>query len=187
MDEERRLRAGQALLDAAPTEVEDWPEMAREIEEMNEDGLRDETGAGTRIHEGQADAPSGSKLVCQALMVQLELERTITSFFVKAGGPALLLPDGWFGRRPMEGHHDLSFVSARPKRLLIELDNQLLLSIVGSPQIEETVTDLALTAGTSTLVIEGFSQAVFEYLEYVNETPQVTSYTEGRISFVAPT
>lgn len=113
-------------------------------------------------------------------------ESAVRDFFQEAQVAGLRLPDGWFGGRPMEGHHRLTFVVALPKRLLIELDDQLLLSIVGRPRIVATTTDLALADGTSTLVIEGFSQAVFEYLEYVNETPHVASYTEGRISFVSP-
>jgi hypothetical protein len=115
------------------------------------------------------------------------VEIVVRGFFEKAQFAGLLLPDGWFGGRPMEGHHRLTFVSALSKRLLIELDDQLLISIVGEPRVQETTTDLALAGGTPTLVIEDFSQAVFEYLEYVNETPHVTSYTDGRICFVSPT
>lgn len=120
-------------------------------------------------------------------MNQRELESTVRRFFHRAGVAGLLLPDGWFGGRPMEGHHSLSFVGARPKRLLIELDDQLLLSFSGAPQVTETVTELAVVGGTPTLVIDGFSQLVFEYLEYVNETPHVVSYTEGRVCLVSPT
>jgi hypothetical protein len=118
--------------------------------------------------------------------MQKAVENVIQGFFKDADGPSLLLPDGWFGGRPMENQHDLTFISVRPSRLLIELDDQLLLSITGEPRIEVTTTDLAVADGSPTLVIEGFSQAVFEYLEYVNETPHVTSYVDGRICFVSP-
>jgi hypothetical protein len=87
----------------------------------------------------------------------------------------------------MENQHRLTFVAGLSERLLIELDDQLLLSIVGKPTVEVTTTDLAMSAGTPTLVIEGFSQVVFEYLEYVNETPHVRSYSDGRICCVSPT
>lgn len=116
-----------------------------------------------------------------------KLESTVQRFFDRAGVAGLLLPDGWFGGRPMEGHHSLSFVVARPKRLLIELDNQLLLSFSGTPRITETVTELALAGGTVTLVVDSFRQLVFEYLEYVNETPHVVPYAEGRVYLVSPT
>jgi hypothetical protein len=116
-----------------------------------------------------------------------QTESVIRSFFEKSQVAGLLLPDGWFGERPMEGHHRLTFVIVLPKRILIELDNQLLLSIVGKPQVKKTKTNLALADGSPTLEIEGFSHAVFEYLEYVNETPHVKSFTYGRICFVSPT
>lgn len=41
-DTGRRFRAGQALLDAEPTAVDDWPLMKREIGELYERGLREE-------------------------------------------------------------------------------------------------------------------------------------------------
>ena len=116
-----------------------------------------------------------------------QLESTVRRFFDQAGVVGLLLPDGWFGGRPMESHHSLSFVAVRPKRLLIELDDQLLLTFSGTPHVVETVTELALVGGTPTLVIDSFSQFVFEYLEYVNETPHVLSYAEGRVCLVSPT
>lgn len=120
-------------------------------------------------------------------MNEREVENSVMGFFDRAGVAGLLLPDGWFGGRPMEGHHSLSFVAARPKRLLIELDDQLLLSFSGSPEVFETVTEFALVEGTPTLVVEGFRQLVFDYLEYVNETPHVVSYTDGRVCLVSPT
>ena len=40
-DTERRFRAGQALLDAEPIAVDDWPVIEREIEEMYERRLRE--------------------------------------------------------------------------------------------------------------------------------------------------
>lgn len=116
-----------------------------------------------------------------------EPEIVVRRFFDRARVAGLLLPDGWFGGRPMEGHHSLSFVVSRPKRLLIELDDQLLLSFSGSPQVVETVSELALAEGTPTLMVDGFSQLTFEYLEYVNDTPHVRSYTDGRVCLVSPT
>lgn len=35
------------------------------------------------------------------------------------------------------------------------------------------------------IVIRGFRQCVFEYLEYVNETPRVRSYDRGEVWLVA--
>ena len=116
-----------------------------------------------------------------------DLEAVVRAFFDDEFVAGLLLPDGWFGGRPMEGHHQLTFVAARPKRLLIELDEQLLLSFSGSPTVRRTRSRLALADGTGTLVISGFRQCVLEYLEYVNDTPHMVSYQEGDACLVAPT
>jgi hypothetical protein len=101
----------------------------------------------------------------------------VREFFDAVEVAGLLLPDGWFGARPMENHHTLTFVASRPKRLLVELDHQLLLSFSGKPVVERTPSEL---------VIHSYRQCVFEWLEYVNETPHVATYTEGRVRLVAP-
>lgn len=75
----------------------------------------------------------------------------------------------------MDTHHSLTFVIERPKRFLIELAGQLLLSFTDLPQITEATSDLVLAAGTPTLVVDGYRPLVFEYVEYVNEAPHVMS------------
>lgn len=48
------------------------------------------------------------------------------------------------GDRPMDSLHELTFVSARPKRLILELDEQLLFSFAGrAVRVEVATTDLA--------------------------------------------
>jgi hypothetical protein len=115
-----------------------------------------------------------------------ETENEITRFFKKVTGADLLLPDGWFGGRPMENIHRLTFVEARPKRLLLELGDHLLFSFSGPLRVEETRTTYALADGTPTLVIDSFEQLVVDFLEYGDETPHVYSYTTGRVCLVAP-
>ncbi len=104
-----------------------------------------------------------------------DLAATVRAFFDEVLVAGLLLPDGWFGGRPMENHHQLTFLAARPKRLLLELDEQLLLSFSGAPIVERTTSELALRDGTPTLLIRDFRQCVFEYLEYGNDTPHVST------------
>jgi hypothetical protein len=116
-----------------------------------------------------------------------DLATTVQSFFDQALVAGLLLPDGWFGGRPMETHHRLTFVVHRPNRLLIELDERMLLSFSGAPAAEVKTLDLALADGTATLVISGFQQCVVEFLEYGSDAPHVASYTDDRVCFVAPT
>lgn len=97
----------------------------------------------------------------------VEHANTVKNFFRNNRGVGLLLPDGWFGGRPMENQHDLTLIVERPKRLLIELDDQLLLSFSPTFHVELTTSKLAMSRGTDTLVIERFGQCVFDYLEYV--------------------
>ena len=114
-------------------------------------------------------------------------ERAVRKFFGDVGVVGLLLPDGWFGERAMENHHRLTFVAEQPKRLLIELDEQLLLAFSGSVRVERTATDLAMAGGTPSLVIEGFVQLVFDWLEYGSDTPHADIFRQGRVCLVAPT
>jgi hypothetical protein len=109
----------------------------------------------------------------------------VESFFQQVKFAGLLLPDGWYGGRPMENRHRLTFVAQRPKRLLIELDDRILLSFSGDPTVQVTKTEHAMTDGTPTLVVSGFRQAVVDYLEYVNDSLHVRPYAAGAVSFVA--
>lgn len=113
------------------------------------------------------------------------LEPEVREFFERVSFAGVLLPDGWFGGRPMDSFHELTFVAARPKRLILELDEQLLFSFAGrGVQVELATTDLALTAGTPMLIVSGFSLCVLEWLEYVNDHPHLQSYDSGRVCFV---
>lgn len=118
-------------------------------------------------------------------MPDAETEDRLREFWREHGPPGLLLPDGWFGGRPMENEHELTFLAARPKRLLIELDNQVLITLAGTElRITEVVTYHSLASGETTLELTGFSQAVVEYLGYVNDRPGLREYDRGTISLV---
>jgi hypothetical protein len=115
----------------------------------------------------------------------------ISEFFARVRFAGLLLPDGWFGGRAMDGLHQLTFVAQRPKRLLLELDDHLLFSFSGHPIVLETTTRYAAIGDideTPTLVIKDFSQCVLEYLDYGrNERPHERVFLEGEVLLVAPT
>jgi hypothetical protein len=112
--------------------------------------------------------------------------RAVNAFFDRVTVAGLLLPDGWFGGRPMENQHRLTFVAERPKRLLIELDEQVLLSFSGRPDVNVITTDHAMARGTPTLEISRFRQCVIEYLEYGNDAPHSRSFLDGRVLLVSP-
>lgn len=79
----------------------------------------------------------------------------IGTFFKEVGVAGLLLPTGWFGGRPMEGHHRLTLVVEQPQHLIVELDEQLLLVFSGASRVERSTTDLAMMTGTPLLTISG--------------------------------
>jgi len=108
----------------------------------------------------------------------------VEAFFASIWGADLLLPDGWFGGRPMENQHELSFARRLQKRLLVELDGQMLLSFSGEVVATRTTTHYGLGGDNPTLVISGFRQCVVDVLEYVSDRPRLFSYVEGSVSFV---
>jgi hypothetical protein len=110
----------------------------------------------------------------------------VKAFFDDVKVAGLLLPDGWFGDRPMENQHRLTFVAQRPRRLLIELDDRVLLSFTDHAQIALTTTDHAMARGTSTLVVSGYRQCVLDYVEYGNDAPHSRCFGEGSVCLVAP-
>jgi hypothetical protein len=99
---------------------------------------------------------------------------TISEWFRAAGGGGLVLPDGWFGR-PHDNQHALTYLVARPHKVLLELDDQLLL----------TFTDLAkVRVEEAELILTGFTQCVFDWQEYGTRVPHARVYQTGIVRFV---
>lgn len=107
------------------------------------------------------------------------------TFFRDVRFVGLCLPDGWFGGRAMDSYHELTFVAERPKRLLVELDEHLMFAFSGPVRVRRTTTDLAMSLRTPSLVIEGFSQCVFDWVEYGNDSPHVSVFHDGRVCLVS--
>lgn len=55
----------------------------------------------------------------------------LSVFFQRGSAVGLVLPDGWYGGRPMENQYVLTMTLERPSRLLIELDEHVLLTFTG--------------------------------------------------------
>lgn len=88
----------------------------------------------------------------------------------------MILPDGWFGR-PHDNIHILTRVEMRGARLLIELDDQLHLSISLPVAIEDEGNEIK---------VRDFRQCVFDWREYGDTTDHCSIYDNGEILFVAP-
>jgi hypothetical protein len=86
----------------------------------------------------------------------------------------MLTPDGELGGRPRENLYRLTFAEARPNKLLLELDDQLLL-VVTTPEI---------VAATDEAVRLSFSQLTFDWQEYGNMRPHASTWTAGHLDLL---
>ena len=103
---------------------------------------------------------------------------TVKRWFEEMDGQAhLVLPDGPFGGRPYETIPELTHLLARPRKLLIELDEQLLLVFTEPGRVEVEGRDL---------VIDDYAQCVFDWQEYVNFTPHGDKFRAGEFRFEPP-
>lgn len=112
-------------------------------------------------------------------------EDKIRDFFVEHKGIALHLPSGWIGGRPHDTHHQLTYVEQRPKRLLIELDDNILISISGSPVVSVRSVDFEDGSRELVLGITQFKSAVVDFLAYGSEKPSCWQIGDGEIAFSA--
>lgn len=103
------------------------------------------------------------------------VEQAIRGWFDRIHQADLKLPDGYFGGRAGENLHELSFVAQRPRKLLLELDERLLLVFTGLPEVEERELDHGLE-----LVLSDFLALTFDYQGYGDDqTPHAARYTDG--------
>ena len=102
-----------------------------------------------------------------------EISETIVSWFKTVAAVGLILPDGWFGR-PYDNYHRLTYLEVRPHKLLVELDNQLLLIFTDLASAELKGQDLALS---------GFVQCAFDWQEYGTLAPHLQGYSSGQVTF----
>lgn len=104
-----------------------------------------------------------------------EILEALIGWFDRVGAAWLDLPTGPFGR-PYDNLHQLTWAATRPRKLLIELDQQLLLVITGpsSFKVEE-----------SEFSIEPFAQVTFDWQEYGNLRSHAETFSRGRVRFVA--
>lgn len=101
---------------------------------------------------------------------------TIRYWFSIAEAAGLVLPDGWFGR-PYDNQLNLTCVEERPSRLLLELDDDLLL-VFERP--------LAVAIDDSVLELSHFTQFIFAWQEFGTATPHYRVFHSGRVRLVPP-
>lgn len=110
----------------------------------------------------------------------------IERFFDRGVTVGLYLPDRWYGGRPMENQYDLTLTLERPARLLVELDERILLTFTGEDMtVERTTSDVLDPNGTPAVRIAGFAQLVVDARLYGSSEVKATVYTEGEVLFVS--
>ncbi len=110
----------------------------------------------------------------------------IEDFFGRGFPVGLYLPDGWYGGRPMDNQHELTLALDRPARLLVELDEHVLLTFTGeSMTVERTTTHVLDGAGTPAVRVAGFAQLVVDARRYGSSKVRATIYTDGEVVFVS--
>jgi hypothetical protein len=90
--------------------------------------------------------------------------------------PGLILPNGWFGQ-PHDNQHQLTFLTARKHKVLLELDDLLLLSVTELGEVRDEGPELVLTQ---------FTQLVFDWQGEPLLEPHAYLYRSGEVRFVRP-
>ncbi len=101
--------------------------------------------------------------------------REVETWWHSAGLASLELPDGWFGG-PGRSLHQLTRSLVIGTRVLMVLDDQLLLVITRPTAVTHTDEDLTIGA---------FEQTIFDWQEYGNNRSLVKTYNVGQIRFVS--
>src|SRR5579871_1794740 len=100
----------------------------------------------------------------------------IQGWFGRVRRAGLVLPSGWFGR-PHDNLHALTWSAARKHKLLLELDEQLLLILTEPGPVEIDESELRVTR---------CAQVTLDWQEYGNMAPRVFTEGWGTVRFVPP-
>lgn len=103
----------------------------------------------------------------------LELTR---KWFRGIGGSSLKLPSGWFGR-PYDNRHNLTASFAVAQRLILVLDNQMVLTLAHPT---------AASAVEKQLVISGFNHGSLDWDEFGEPRPHLDGFGGGQVEFISP-
>lgn len=86
----------------------------------------------------------------------------------------------------MENQHDLTFIVERPGRLIMELDERMLLTFTCARlSVKQVTTDVLDPAGTPAVEIAEFQQLVVDARLYGTHGVEATTYDEGLVLLVS--
>jgi hypothetical protein len=98
----------------------------------------------------------------------------VEQWFREVGSASLKLPSGWFGR-PYDNLHRLTAAHALADRLILVLDNQMVLTLAHP-------TNVAVDGGR--LSVSGFTHASWDWDEYGFPRPHLETFQGGEIEFL---
>lgn len=101
---------------------------------------------------------------------------TVHEFFSTVGYAGLILPSGWFGR-PYDNLLQLTRSEASDESVIVELDNQLVLTFAGVLQVISTDRGLRLS---------GFSALAWDWTEFGSSAAHHEEFASGEVELVAP-
>jgi len=107
-------------------------------------------------------------------MINAEVINVFNSWLEKNERFGLILPDGWFGR-PMDNIHKITWWIERDNKFIIELDNQLYISLT---------KPMKFRVDKTSLIISDFLQSVIDRQGYGDMKPHCKVYNSGDITFV---
>lgn len=99
----------------------------------------------------------------------------IREFFGTAGYAGLILPTGWFGR-PYDNFLQLTGSEAADESLMVELDEQLVLTFSGQPRVTTTGSGLR---------VSGFAALAWDWTEFGSTVSHHEEFWTGEVEFVA--
>ncbi len=86
----------------------------------------------------------------------------------------------------MENQYDLTLAMDRPARLIVELDERILLTFTGeNMRVEEDLTTLLDPRGTPAIRMSRFAQLVVDARLYGTTDTTATVYTDGEVHLIA--
>jgi hypothetical protein len=97
----------------------------------------------------------------------------VRDWFGQVRVAGLELPSGWFGR-PHDNLHELTWSAATSGKLLLELDEQILLILTDAHDAE---------VGDNRLRITNCRQVTLDRQEYANMRPHVDDLGAGDVTF----
>ena len=86
----------------------------------------------------------------------------------------------------MDSQRELTFVIERPARLIVELDERILMTFTGEAlEVRPIDTKVLDSAGTPALEVSGFSQLVLDARLYGSDDVRARVYEQGPVLFVS--